>query len=401
MWKRFKSWFLSAARVFRREFYLTATDTGVLLFFLFLPLAYPLIYTLIYNPEVPTEIPVAVVDNCRSAQSREFVRMADAASSIHIMGYACDLAEAKRWKDAKECYGIIYIPQDYSRLIGRGEQAHITFYSDMSLLLRYRAMLMTMTDLQLATGAMVRAESLATLGMVGQNMGTSPVENASFMLGDTEQGIASFLIPGIIILILQQSMLLGITMLGGGAYERRLRNGGIDPLGVNATPGASILGRMCVYIVIYIPLTIYVLHFVPIFFSLPHFGSAMQYLPFVLPMFIATAFLGITLQFIVKEREMSLMVIVFTSVVFLFLSGLTWPRYAMNTLWVALGDLIPAVWGIEGFVRINSNNASLADNYYSYTMLWGLVALYGVTAWLVTKHLGQRSLYLDRSLKHT
>lgn len=393
MWKRIHDWFLSVARVFRRELYLTVTDVGVLLFFLFLPFAYPLVYTLIYNPEVPTDIPVAVVDDCRTAQSREFVRMADATSSMHIIGYAADMAEARRWKNTKDCYAIIYIPNDYSRSLGRGEQAHITFYSDMSLLLRYRSMLMSMTDLQLATGAKVRAESLSTLGMFGDSMGSSPVDNASFMLGDTEQGFASFIIPGIIILILQQSMLLGVTMIGGGRYERRMRNGGIDPLWVRATPGASIFGRMLAYVFIYAPLTVYVLHFVPVFFSLPHFGSPMHYLPFVLPMLIATAFMGMTLQIIVKEREMSLMVVVFTSVVFLFLSGLTWPRYAMNGLWTTLGDLIPAVWGMEGFIRINSNNATIYDNAQCYVMMWALVGLYGVTAWFVTRYLDRRSLY--------
>lgn len=391
MWKRIKYWILDVARVMRRELNLSLTDVGAVLFFIMLPLAYPLVYTLIYNPEVAREIPVAVVDDCRSAQSREFVRMTNATEAIHIIGYASDMAEARRWKDAKDCYGILYIPADYSRSLGRGEQATITFYSDMSLLLRYRAMLMSMTNLQLAAGANIRTETLSSLGLSGTSMSGSPVENVSFMLGDTEQGFASFVIPGIIILILQQSMLLGITLLGGTSNERRLRNGGYDPLAVKASPSASVIGRMLCYVLIYMPMTIYVLHFVPVFFSLPHVGSPLQYLPFVFPMLIATAFMGMTLEIIVKEREMSFMVVVFTSVVFLFLSGLTWPRYAMNWLWKGIGDLIPATWGMEGFIRINSNNATLYDNSHCYLMMWILAVLYFFTAVFVTRYTALRA----------
>ncbi len=392
MFGRIKNWTLTVARVMRRELYLSLTDVGVMLFFLFLPLVYPIIYTLIYNPEVAREIPVAVIDDCRSAQSREFVRMADATEAIHIIGYASDMAEARRWKDSKACYGIIHIPADYSRSLGRGEQANVTFYSDMSLLLRYRSMLLSMTELQLAAGAMIRTEAISSRGSLASGMGDSPVENVSFMLGDTEQGFASFVIPGIIILILQQSMLLGITMLGGTSYERRLRGGGVDPLAVRgATPVASVIGRMLCFVLIYMPLSIYVMHFVPVMFSLPHVGSPMQYLPFILPMLVATAFMGMTLEILVREREMSFMVVVFTSVVFLFLSGLTWPRYAMNWLWKGIGDLIPATWGVEGFIRINSNNATIYDNAHCYIMMWGLAVFYFFTAIWATRYIDVRA----------
>jgi len=391
MFKRTKNWILDVARVMRRELYLSLTDMGILLFFILLPLAYPLIYTSIYNPEVAREIPVAVIDDCRSAQSRELVRMADATESIHIIGYAADMSEARRWKDRKDCYGILYIPGGYSRSLGRGEQADVTFYSDTSLLLRYRSMLMSLTELQLAAGTKIRTETMSSLGMSGTNMSGSPVENASIMLGDTEQGFASFVIPGIIILILHQSMLLGITLSGGTSYERRLRNGGTDPLRLNVPPSASVIGRMLCYTIIYMPLTLYVLHFVPVFFSLPHAGSPLQYLPFVLPLLISTAFFGMTIEIIIKEREMSFMVVVFTSVVFLFLSGLTWPRYAMNWLWKGIGDIIPATWGMEGFIRINSNNATIHDNSQCYLMMWALAILYFFTAVWTTRYIARRA----------
>ncbi len=273
LWNNIKQWFTDVARVTAREAHLSLIDAGALLFFIALPLAYPIVYTLIYNPEVAREINVAVVDDSRSQQSREFVRMADATESMHIIGYASDMAEARRLKDRKDCYAIIYIPSDYAEKIGRGEQAHISFYSDMTLLLRYRSMLLSLTGLQLATGADLRAETLSSLGISGTTGSDSPIDNASYIMGDTEQGFASFVIPGIIVLIIQQSMLLGITLIGGTRNERRMAHGGRDPLEIPASATATVIGRMLWFVLLYLPLTIYVLHFVPLFFSRAPLGD--------------------------------------------------------------------------------------------------------------------------------
>lgn len=387
-------WFVNLYRVWRRECYLVFKDAGVILFFFALPLFYPIVYTLIYNPEVVTDIPVAVVDNCRSAESRDLVRKADATEAIEVAGYATDLQEARRWMNEHRVYAIMEIPADYSRQLGGGGQAIVPFYSDMSLLLRYRALLMATTDLQMATGTEFRAVKIDDAGLVGETAisaaGGNPVNQQSIILGDTTQGFASFVIPGILVLILQQSMILGIVMLWAGASERRRRNHGFDPLAVEASPGATILGKMFCYVLLYLPLMLYVLHIIPMMFTLPHVGNIWDYLLFILPMMIATAFMGMTLSVFVTGREASMPVIVFTSVLFLFLSGLLWPRYAMNGFWQLVGDAIPAVWGVEGFVRLNSNGSILAEQSHPYRMLWVLSIVYFVTAYILQLYIGRR-----------
>lgn len=361
-------WTTSLYHVWRREFRLVFTDAGVLIFFFLLPTLYPLVYTLIYNPEIVRDIPVAVVDNCHTTSSREFTRMANATEAIKIIGYASTLTEARQWHAQKACYGILVIPEDYEKNIERGEQSSVIFYSDMSLLIRYRGFLSAMTDLSLATGSKIRQELY--------NSNSQPINSTSIILGDTTQGFASFVIPGILILIIQQSLILGIAMLGGGANERRLSNHGIDPMAVRTPATATILGKALCYFTIYIPLVIYILYFVPIFFNLPNIGNIVDYLLFIVPLIFSSIFLGMIFQRAVTERESSMLIVVFSSVVFLFLSGLTWPRYAMGKLWLWIGNCIPATWGVEGFIRINSNGASLEQNTHPYIMLWVLTCCY-------------------------
>lgn len=375
-------------RVLRNEFRLIMHDAGVLIFFLVLPLIYPLVYTLIYNPEVVRKLPIAVVDNSLTAKSRSLVRKADASPSIQIYSYCANMSEAKEQMAEGKVYGIMQIPSDYAEKIGKGEPAHVEFYSDMSLLLRYRTFTAALTDLQLELISDITGERISAIGMESAMAGSSgmPIESRSHFLGDSEQGFASFVIPGIVILILQQSMLLGITMLGGTSRERRRRNSGIDPEEVSGVGlAANIWGKTLCYTVLYIPLSIYIMHIVPEIFRLPHCGNLLEYLLFIFPMLLATAFLGQTLNLFMKERESAFIVLVFTSVFFLFLSGLTWPRYAMSPLWIWIGNCIPAVWGVDGFIRLNSNAASFYEVAGAFKAMWILVVVYMITAGYATK----------------
>lgn len=378
--------FANLAAVWQREFYLIFHDAGVLLFFFFLTFAYPVIYTIIYNPEILENIPIAVVDKDRSVQSRELTRMIDATQGMEVFNTVPNMQDARQLMNEKKVYGILEIPADYEKKLARNEQGVVTFYSEMSLLLRFRTFVSALTDVQLAAGTKVRQGTVDMLGLPAEGMNKMPVDSEAIMLGDPTQGFASFIIPGILILILQQSMVLGVTMLAGGSKERRRRFGGIDPESVNAGPLTTIWGKTLCYVILYIPVCVYVLDIVPLMFNLPHIGDIRQMMLFVVPMLFASAFFGQTLSVFVTERESSMLVIVFTSVVFLFLSGLTWPRYAMNDLWLWIGDAIPATWGVEGFIRMNSNGSPLWEESHPYTMLWVLAAIYMTTAYFITRY---------------
>lgn len=241
-------WISDTGRVFRNEMKIFLHDLGVLLFFFALPFMYPVIYTLIYNPETVTKMPVAVVDDSRSAESRNFVQKASASPAIDIYAYCNDLQEARELIYENKVFGIIQIPSDYGKNIGRNDPAHVEFYADMSLLLRYRTFAAALTDLQLELISETTGERISAAGLNSLAQSMSMIQSDSNFLGDTEQGFASFIMPGIVILILQQSMLLGIGMLGGTSAERRRRNKGYDPLqvhGVGVT--ATVWGKARIY----------------------------------------------------------------------------------------------------------------------------------------------------------
>ena len=76
---------------------------------------------------------------------------------------------------------------------------------------------------------------------------------------------------------------------------------------------------------------------------------------------------------------------VVTSLIFLLLSGLIWPRYDMYGVWKAMSDICPATWAVEGFVKMNSNGAALWQVRHEYLMLW-----LNAAGWLTAGYCAQR-----------
>lgn len=368
------------AGAFAAEWNIVLHDVGVLVFFVLLPIAYPIVYTLVYNPEVLRKMPVAVVDDCRTVESRKLVRDISATPAVEIYDYYPTLSEARQKVKENEVFGILRIPSDYAKQIGRGETGHVTFYCDMALMLRFRTFAFDLTEVQIADIAEITTQRLDEVG--AETLATGmPVSSESFMLGDPTQGFASFIMPGIVVLIIQQSMVLGAVLILGTARGRRRRNNGIDPLMPYTRPAYAVVwGKALCYTIFYIAPTIFALHFIPEIFNLPHIGSAGQYMLLALPFLLASAFFGITFGAAARDRESAFMLVVVTSVFFLFLSGLTWPRYAMPDGWKIVGDFIPATQAVQAFIQINSNGATLADVSRHVYWLWGLTGAYSILA---------------------
>ena len=94
--KRLHIGFLNTCRIWRDEYTYVFRDYGVLLFFFALPFAYPVVYALIYNTELVRDVPMAVVDDCRTPLSRQLVRDMDASPDVKNISYCANMEEAKR-----------------------------------------------------------------------------------------------------------------------------------------------------------------------------------------------------------------------------------------------------------------------------------------------------------------
>ncbi|WP_288669169.1 ABC transporter permease [uncultured Bacteroides sp.] len=369
--------------IWKQEFRTTFRDQGVLIFFVLVPLVYPLIYSFIYTNETIREVPTVVVDNSRSSLSREYLRKVDASPETSIVAHCADMEEAKLMLKDRKAYGIIYIPAHFSDDIARGKQTQVSIFCDMSGLLYYKALLTANTNVSLAMNADIKMKRAGNTTARQDEITAYPIEYEDVAIFNPTNGFAAFLIPAVLILIIQQTLLLGIGLSAGTAREQ---NRFKDLVPINRHYNGTlriVMGKGLSYFMVYSLVAVYILCVVPRLFSLNQIAIPGVLTLFALPYLAACIFFAMTASIAIRNRETCMLLFVFTSVPLLFLSGISWPGAAMPEFWRYFSYIFPSTFGINGYVRINSMGATLNEVSFEYQALWIQTGIYFLTTCLV------------------
>lgn len=369
--------------IWEQEFRTTFRDQGVLIFFVLVPLVYPLIYGLIYTNEVVREVPAVVVDASHSSLSREYLRKVDATPDIQIVANCSDMEEAKLALRDRLAYGIIYIPADFSSNIAQGKQTQVSLFCDMSGLLYYKSMLLANTAVSLNMNQDIKVEHAGNTTNRQDEITSYPIEYEDIALFNPTNGFAAFLIPGVLILLIQQTLLLGIGLSAGTAREN---NRFKDLVPINRHYNGTlriVLGKGLSYFMVYALVSVYVLCVVPRIFSLNQIGQPSTLALFMLPYLAACIFFAMTASIAIRNRETCMLIFVFTSIPLLFISGISWPGAAIPDFWKYFSYIFPSTFGINGFVRINNMGATLSEVAAEYQALWLQAGFYFLTTCFV------------------
>lgn len=355
-------------------------DQGVLMFLVIVPLAYPLLYSWIYNNEVTREVPVAVVDMSHSHTSREFTRMLDASPDTKVAARCKSLEEAKERVGRGEAYGVVYFPQDFQTKLNRMEQTHVGVYCDMSLMLAYKAIFQTCTAIQGNLNSRIQIELTGNATVREDELTTRPLDFDEVPMFNNTAGYGNFIIPGVLMLIIQQTLLLGVGMAAGTARERN-NYGFLVPANKHYRGVMRIVwGKSLAYFMIYIVMGTYLLCAVPYMFNFISLVSWKSLMPFILPYLLACIFFSMTISVLMRYRENVMLLVVFSSVPLMFMSGVSWPQSNIPSFWQGVSWLFPSTFGIRGYVRMNSMGATLEDISTEYHALWIQTVVYFVLA---------------------
>lgn len=373
------------AKVWLHEMRDMFKDEGALLFVILLPLAYPLLYSWIYNNEVVREVPVAVVDNSHSQTSREFVRHVDASPDVRVAAWSNNLEEASRLVARQEVYGIILLPEDFDRQLGRMQQAHVSVYCNMGLMLTYKAIFQTCSAVAADMNSHIQIALSGNPTAREDQLTTHPMQVSDVPIFNNTGGYGNFILPGVLVLIIQQVMLLGIGIAYGTSYEKR-RFSRLTPMYERRFGLARIMiGRTMGFFVLFLLIAAWVLLAVPRMFHFVQMLHFSDFLLFVVPYLLACVFFATTFSFFIRQRENVMLLVVFTSVPFLFMSGVSWPKSNIPEVWQWVSWLFPSTFGIQGFIKMNTMGGVFGDIIPEIKGLWIQTVIYGVFATLVTR----------------
>lgn len=386
IFRKIYRWLQDAAYVWRFEMSQVIRDEGVLLFCLVVPLLYPMLYSWIYNNEVVHEVPVAVVDLSHSHQSRQFIRMCDASPDVHVTYYAEDLDDAQSLVSRQVVKGIYLIPEDFATKLNRMEQGTVSVYCDMALMLTYKAIYQTAMMVSQQMGAEIQKQVSGNYTAREDMITTRPLDFEDVPIFNPSAGYGSSILPAVLILILQQTLVLGIGLAAGTARERN-RYGDLIPIHpCYSGVGRIVSGKALAYLMVYAVMGAFLTLVVPRLFHFPQLASWQNMLAMMTPYVLACVFFGMTVSCLVRYRENVMLIVVFVSLPLLFLSGISWPQSNIPGYWQGVSWLFPSTYGVRAFVRMNTMGGTLGDVAPELRYLWIQVAAYMGAACLVYGH---------------
>ena len=350
-------------------------DEGVVLIMLLAPIIYATIYSLTYGTEVLRNIPIGVVDISLTPSSRQLIDEMNSTPNIVVAYETGDMHEAKQLLFDRKIYGIAYIPSDYEKGLMREESTSIAIYLDASYMLAYRQVFQALTTTIFATDAIVEFEQLLshdTSSAQAQAM-VQPIRYEAYSLFNPSLGYGTFVMPPALILILQQTLLIGIGMIGGTRRRQTI---------AQTSTLKTILGRSVTYFSLYAIICLYLFMVHYRLCGYPINGRAGEIAIFIGLYLLASIFAAIALSTLFRSRETPLLLLLLISIPLLMISGISFPAEAMPVWVQAIAKIFPSTFGIQGFVRLQTMGASLNDVLTEVESLAILTVIYFTAAYI-------------------
>lgn len=355
-----------------------AKDTGVLLVFFGACLIYPVLYGFIYKNETYSELPIAVVNQSPSILSRDLIRKMDGTPELNVRYRVPEMQEAERLFAQGKVLGVVCVPNSFTSDLEAGLQTHVQGYCNMASMMYYRCFYAGFNYACLEVNKNIKISKQISVGMTQRQAETlsEPVLSQGHALYNPTSGFASFLIPAVLVLLLQQTLVLGVGMMAGTAREENPEHHLIPKNRKYHKVQRVIWGKAMAYLLIYTFLSVYDLVLMPYLFKLPHLLSVETLVAFLIPYLLASVFFSMACSVFFWNRETPLLLYLCTSVPLIFISGLSWPGTHIHPFWQYLSYLFPSTFGINGFVQLNTMGASVSQAAPALMALWVQAGLY-------------------------
>lgn len=344
-------------------------DRAAVMSILVATVIYSFYYPAAYSHQVASRLPTVVVDLDRSPMSRDLLRKLGAVRAVDLIEPAPSLEAARERVAEGEADGILIVDADFERDILRGDQGRVTFLAQGALLSRANTVLQGLAD----AVAGFSQDAVLTQAQFEGLPNAAPLRLVQRPLFNTREGYASAVVTAVSVLIVQQTLLLGMVLLIGTHQELRGR------LSLNAS---TLCGGLSAFWLIGVANLLYYAGFVYWFQDFPRGGN----LPGLLAcaaLYIAAvvAFAAFVGSFF-RVRERAMQVILLLSMPLYFLAGLSWPASSMPQWLHWLAQLVPTTAGINAMVKLNATGAGLGEVLPELATLAILALGYGVlTAW--------------------
>jgi ABC-2 type transport system permease protein len=359
-------------KIVKRETEDIRHDSDIFMIILVAPLFYAFFYGGVYVNKGEQDVPVAIVDCDHSSLSRELSRRIDASQLVKVEEETGNPGTGERLLEDGKVEGTVVIPEGFERNVLRGQGSDVTLELNTARFLVSNDMNKGITEAAMSLGSAARG------GQSGSNRGLRVDVHPMF---NTTETYGDFLIPAILIVILQQTFWIGISeSVAKERDNRSLRTLVNDMAGGKILP--AVAGKLGFYLIVFsiYAFFLYTVHLS--LFSIPFRGNPLFLAALLVLFLLAVGGIGFFIASFFPRKLLALQVLGFTSYPIFLMSGYSWPTIAVPVVLRWLSNLFPMTPFLAASTRILQMNAGVTDVLPETAhMIMLAIVGWGLSAW--------------------
>ena len=378
--------FKNIKRIFSDELNVIFNDHSILLTIIVAPMLYLFFLGSIYLNKEIEEVPIAIVDMDKTPVTRQLIRMVDASPKLKIVQSTGNMAEAKDLYYKMEAQGILYFPKNFGKKLKRLEGADAGLYLNNSRFMPSNTINEGVQTALLTVGAGVRIKYFMTKGLIPKLAYNEalPIRSELKPMYNTTNNYGDFLLPGLFLLILQQTLLIG---LGESIASENEKYGGLKS-GSKTDFVSWYLGKSGFYLLLFFAFAFFTIETGFRAFDLIPIRSTFAAWSLYVPFILATVNIGMIIGSYFKKQILLMEILAFSSYPFFLVSGYSWPAGKMILPLQFISKLIPISPMLDGIKRVFIMRGHFSDITGQVLHLWvlfGLSLIWLVYRFYVTK----------------
>ena len=347
--------------IFIRELRLVSKDVNIISVLLLAPLFYSFFYGSIYYNKIETDVEISIMDLDNSSTTSKIIRYLDSHQTISVNGKIDDLEEGKRNLISEEAKAIVCFPKGFEETLKKGNRAEVKIYLNSTRFL-------VSNDLNKAINEVIgyvnAGITLKYFETEGYNFDQAielidPIKMDVRPLFNFTESYGDFLIPAVLILILQQTLLIGLSESIAKERETNSFNG-LSKL-ANWQPRMLIHGKGLFYLFLFgsYGFFFFIVNFSV--FKIPNRGNFLPLFIFTALLIISVIYISIFISSFFHRKIVSLQFLTLTSYPIFLISGYSWLYDSLPFYLKGITNTIPSTPYFAAFTRITQMGAGLTD----------------------------------------
>ena len=267
------------------EWKLFYTDPAAVLLLVVAGVLYAFYYPTPYINQTVTKVPVAVVDLDNTVMSRQLIQMAAASQQVNVKSVYAEMQEAEAAMAREEIFGFMVIPENMEKDIRGNHPVSVNIFTHGAYVMLHGAIGTAFSTCALTLGATHKVKQIALSKKVPSTSAMAmrdPIPISVQTMYNNTGSYSNYVVPSVLVLILQQTLVIGICILGGARAHRKFRKLQRDSSVENELMPYRYFGRSLAYFLHYCSFILFYHFVVYNVFEFPRRGEILPMVAFAI-----------------------------------------------------------------------------------------------------------------------